>query len=1431
MAEAFAGTVEVRVTPDTSGFARDLERGVVPQSARVGQQAGDVMGQAMGRAVASQVRDAMRGIDVATVGARAGREFGRAFAATANAQIKSALRDQKVRVDADTSAASRNVNQLQLKLDGLDGASVRVDADTAGASAKLSKVSAQAGRLDGDTVNIDVDADTSRATAGLFAIQGAASGAVPSVSMLATALVAIAPAAVPIAAVAVGSIAAVGVAAVAAAGGVGVLALAIAPVVGAVQALTKAADQSGQATAGAGRSQLQMASASDGLRSAQRSLASAIQSARDQEIKSAQQIADATRALASAKRDAAAEEAQAARRVEDARRELADAKRDAADDEARAARQVEDAERSLANAQRDFLDAQLAVNEARRQAAEDLEDLQSRLANAVLDEEAAQIRLAEARARADEAERDPKITELERRKAVLAYQEATQALADQERELARLQAAQQEADRAGVEGSDAVIQARKRVTQSQQGVRDAERGVSDASKESGRQQQDSARKIAEAQRGVGDAVAAARDAHVKGAEKIAAAERALAEAVRSSAVQQRQAADSVASAQQAVVAAQRGIEQASVSAGSAGGAAMADLQKKMAALSPAGRSFALFIANELLPQLRGISKVAQEGFLPGFEQGIRSMIPSLSGFTAWVGRMASELGVLAAAAGRALAGPWWQDFFRWLGSTATATIGTFARTLGNLSQGFAGLFRAFAPTGIGLGNALEDLSEKFAAFGRSAQSNEAVQGILAYIRTTGPVVAQTLGSIARAFVAITEALAPIGPVTLRLIGTMANLIAAMPPWAIQAAVIGFVALSTSLSVLGTVAGIVTAPLMAVTVTIGTLTVSLGVVIGVVAAVVAALAVLAVAVVQMYQHWGVFRMVVDAVCSGIATAVSTMWTAVGSVFGTIVAYLRDTLGPMFTWLRANVIGPVFSALGSIISAWWTVVRGVFNLVVAYVRNILVPVFNATLRPYVEVSFSLIVTAIKLAWSVMQVIFAAIRTGVQGLAWIFQWLYTNIIQPTWNYISSHISSVWNSGIKPAFQAFTDFVTKNVAPPFKAAVGIIKAAWEDISNVAKAPVRFLVNTVINEGIIDTWNSVAGWFGVDPVPRVKLPKGFATGGRVTGPGTGTSDSILARLSTGEYVLRASAVKALGVDFLDLLNQAGTGKVNISGDVARTTIRRGFAEGGIVQQVRDWLPSVDPLPYIWGGVGPGGYDCSGLAGEVFNRLTGRTSYRRAFTTESNFGALGFKRGTGMYTIGVSRNSAIRGGHMVGNLASLPFEAKGSQYGIFVGKGARSVMSLPEQWYLENLGPGGSISGGPPGFDYKNPLGWVRAKISHYMDKLKEIADNPFGRLISAVPRRMFSAVMSKLKGALSIIPGFSRGGLVEYDTGGWLPPGVSTVVNNTGRPEPILTAQQWDQVRQGATVNVTVTNPVPETASESTTRMMRRLAAVGMFG
>ena len=92
----------------------------------------------------------------------------------------------------------------------------------------------------------------------------------------------------------------------------------------------------------------------------------------------------------------------------------------------------------------------------------------------------------------------------------------------------------------------------------------------------------------------------------------------------------------------------------------------------------------------------------------------------------------------------------------------------------------------------------------------------------------------------------------------------------------------------------------------------------------------------------------------------------------------------------------------------------------------------------------------------------------------------------------------------------------------------------------------------------MLATWaiQKLLGFFGM----AVGAPTGGgkALGGMVRGPGTSTSDSIPARLSNGEYVVRAAAVRQPGVrELLDGLN-FGT-------PIVRRMPRPYYAEGGLV--------------------------------------------------------------------------------------------------------------------------------------------------------------------------------------------------------------------------------------------------------------------------
>lgn len=82
------------------------------------------------------------------------------------------------------------------------------------------------------------------------------------------------------------------------------------------------------------------------------------------------------------------------------------------------------------------------------------------------------------------------------------------------------------------------------------------------------------------------------------------------------------------------------------------------------------------------------------------------------------------------------------------------------------------------------------------------------------------------------------------------------------------------------------------------------------------------------------------------------------------------------------------------------------------------------------------------------------------------------------------------------------------------------------------------------------------AGPTGPNPfVPFVRA----ASGGPVRGPGTGTSDSIPALLSNGEYVIRADAVRAWGQNFLDWVNRGMPPPMELGSVIPH------FADGGPV--------------------------------------------------------------------------------------------------------------------------------------------------------------------------------------------------------------------------------------------------------------------------
>ncbi|TGQ95421.1 phage tail tape measure protein [Mesorhizobium sp. M8A.F.Ca.ET.208.01.1.1] len=124
-------------------------------------------------------------------------------------------------------------------------------------------------------------------------------------------------------------------------------------------------------------------------------------------------------------------------------------------------------------------------------------------------------------------------------------------------------------------------------------------------------------------------------------------------------------------------------------------------------------------------------------------------------------------------------------------------------------------------------------------------------------------------------------------------------------------------------------------------------------------------------------------------------------------------------------------------------------------------------------------------------------------------------------------------------------------------------IGAIWDVIASYAGSAISRIgsfIDSLITRisNAISRLKQLAG-LGGDSSSSSSGGSGFASGGHVTGKGGPRSDSILAWLSNGEFVIQAAAVKKLGVGFLSAINQ---------GVVPSLKSLRGFKIGGFVNSI-----------------------------------------------------------------------------------------------------------------------------------------------------------------------------------------------------------------------------------------------------------------------
>lgn len=580
---------------------------------------------------------------------------------------------------------------------------------------------------------------------------------------------------------------------------------------------------------------------------------------------------------------------------------------------------------------------------------------------------------------------------------------------------------------------------------------------------------------------------------------------------------------------------------------------MEALNEAMAELAPSAQAMVTAIGSQKAAwdQLQG--SVQQEMFA-GLDQSFTNManatMPTLqTGMTGVAGALnqAASGAMSFFATAEAQAGI--QAAF----SGASTLISSIAPGLGQATQGFLSMAQAAAPAmesvGAGLGGVLGGIGQAFTntfasgtlttlidGFGQTLTGlGQGLQPLIEGIIGAGAQIAPVLGPL---FASIGQAIGPVLP----MIGQMGAVLGGALTQAIQALapalgpVVG--ALSSMLSAI--------APILPVIAEVAS---------GLLQALAPALTVLFDAIAPVIQQVAdlmmpIFRQlqpILQQVAMQLGTALADAISQLAPILPPIIevfAQLVSAIAPLLPQV-VQLITSLLPPLVSIITAVAPLLTKVASIIITLATQVIEHVLMPALRFLAGVFKS----TFELASNVVQIAVDLISGGIDIALGIFDTLKTAI-----------------GAVGDAFVAAKDWIVdawNTMIDWFKELPGKITSAvsglWDGIKNAFRDAINWLINA---------WNNFRLHFEftipvIDKdisltVDTPDLPL-LAGGGRVSGPGTGTSDSILAGLSDGEFVVNAKST----AQNLGLLQAINAGWVP-SAEFLHGLIP-GFAGGGIV--------------------------------------------------------------------------------------------------------------------------------------------------------------------------------------------------------------------------------------------------------------------------
>lgn len=416
---------------------------------------------------------------------------------------------------------------------------------------------------------------------------------------------------------------------------------------------------------------------------------------------------------------------------------------------------------------------------------------------------------------------------------------------------------------------------------------------------------------------------------------------------------------------------------------------------------------------------------------------------------------------------------------------------------------------------------------------------------------------------------------------------------------------------------------------------------------------------------------------------------------------------------------------------------------------------------------KAEWDIVTGAITFAWNFLKdsfiTVWGLIRDGV-FTAWnttvylvksTFEGV-TTALGNSWTWVKDTLGAGWDWIKSNVFDVFI-YTTENVRDRFSGFVDALGNKWSGLKSLLAKPINFMINTVYNDGILRAWNIIAGILpGLDEgSPLAGIPE-HATGGRIVGPGTGTSDDVLMWGSNGEhmwteretqkvgghgamYAMRNAVVAGKPFTFdgqggLAILPKTDERAGDLAG-AAPGLLIPGFKDGGAIRPM--WEIQLENghraakmrngNPYTWGHE-----DCSGYMSMIADAIINGGDGVRKWATSSFPGGQPWVPGLGAgFSVGVHDNpGGPGGGHTAGTLTGVgPYmttnvESGGSPSLVKYGIGAAGADSPqfrgvnPGQFHLAIGADGAFESGGS--VDPGVMRGWISEKLGGVIDTIMD---------------------------------------------------------------------------------------------------------------